>query len=118
MRLFSPPSVAGWDWGPTWLSTNSMRTRFEAVNYLLGSDASKLEVKEESQRPASGAAALRQARKKTGNPWTSNRTGGALKAFAKASVSGSKDYDKQERLDMRQRVLRHFLLSGPDVHVH
>lgn len=21
--LFEPPSVAGWDWGPAWLSTNT-----------------------------------------------------------------------------------------------
>ncbi|HKR99985.1 MAG TPA: DUF1800 family protein, partial [Candidatus Dormibacteraeota bacterium] len=32
---FEPPSVAGWDWGPAWLSTNTMRARFTAVNYVV-----------------------------------------------------------------------------------
>ena len=32
---FRPPSVAGWDWGTAWLSSNSMRVRFDAANYLL-----------------------------------------------------------------------------------
>ena len=30
----SPPSVAGWDWGVAWLSSNSMRVRFDVANYL------------------------------------------------------------------------------------
>ena len=34
-RLFAPPSVAGWDWGAAWLSTNTMRARFEAANYFV-----------------------------------------------------------------------------------
>ena len=29
------PSVAGWDWGPAWMSTNAMRVRFVAANELL-----------------------------------------------------------------------------------
>src|SRR4051812_3505368 len=34
-RLFAPPSVAGWDWGAAWLSTNTMRARFEAANAFI-----------------------------------------------------------------------------------
>ena len=36
---FQPPSVAGWDWGPAWLSSNSMRVRFDFANYLLDTPA-------------------------------------------------------------------------------
>ena len=36
---FRPPSVAGWDWGPAWLSTNTMKARFQAITYLFNDDA-------------------------------------------------------------------------------
>ena len=34
-RLFGPPSVAGWEGGPAWMSSNAMRVRFEVGNFLL-----------------------------------------------------------------------------------
>ena len=32
---FRPPSVAGWDWGTSWLSSNAMRVRFDFANYMI-----------------------------------------------------------------------------------
>ena len=29
---FHPPSVAGWDWGPAWMSTATMAARFQAAH--------------------------------------------------------------------------------------
>ena len=34
-QLFSPPSVAGWESGPAWLSSNSMHVRFDTGNRLI-----------------------------------------------------------------------------------
>ena len=31
---FSPPSVAGWDWGPAWMSTATMRARFLCATWI------------------------------------------------------------------------------------
>ena len=39
-RPFDPPSVAGWEWGPAWMSSNSMRVRFDWGNQLLREDCS------------------------------------------------------------------------------
>ena len=43
---FRPPSVAGWEWGTAWLSTNSMRVRFDVANHLL--DTPRLRVADKS----------------------------------------------------------------------
>ncbi len=40
---FHPPSVAGWDWGPAWISTNTTRARFTAVNWLVRQGPLKVE---------------------------------------------------------------------------
>ena len=43
---FEPPSVAGWEWGTSWLSSNSMRMRFDFANSML--DTARVGVKEGS----------------------------------------------------------------------
>ena len=40
---FNPPSVAGWDWGPAWMSSNAMRMRFVAANVALSQPGLKVE---------------------------------------------------------------------------
>ena len=54
----SPPSVAGWDWGTAWLSSNSMHVRFDVANYLL--DTPRVRV-EDGSTPAGSPP--RQARR-------------------------------------------------------
>src|SRR4051812_27583894 len=44
-RLFAPPSVAGWDWGPAWMSSNGMRMRFTMANVALSQPQLKVEDK-------------------------------------------------------------------------
>ncbi|HEU0023418.1 MAG TPA: DUF1800 domain-containing protein [Thermoleophilaceae bacterium] len=120
---FHPPSVAGWDWGTAWLSSNAMRVRFDVANYLL--DTPRLRVKDGST-PArlSPRAAVGRASRALGNPWTSSRTDAELLRVARRLLTerklknGEWRQDKQERADMCQRVLRQLLLSGPDAHVH
>jgi len=40
-QLFSPPNVAGWDWGKAWINTNTLLTRYNLAGYLTkGAEAS------------------------------------------------------------------------------
>jgi uncharacterized protein (DUF1800 family) len=120
---FHPPSVAGWDWGSAWLSSNSMRVRFDVANYLL--DTPRLRVKDGSTPvKLSPRAAVARARRAAGHPWVSGHTEAELVRMARRLLSerklkhGEWRQDKQERADMCQRVLRQLLLCGPDAHVH
>ncbi len=120
---FRPPSVAGWEWGTAWLSTNSMRVRFDVANHL--ADTPRLKVADEST-PAglSPAQALARARRAVGEPWISDRTRRELLRMAKRLLrerelpEGEWRQPEQQRADMCQRVLRQLLVAGPDAQVH
>jgi hypothetical protein len=118
---FFPPSVAGWDWGPAWLSTNTIHARFHAVTYLLG-DRGQLAVPDGAtpiNLPA--AEAVARARAAVGDPWTSPETDAALERMAAGFFDDFKPrqtWGWQQRSDHRERVLRHLLLSGPDAQLH
>jgi uncharacterized protein (DUF1800 family) len=117
---FEPPSVAGWDWGPAWLSTNTIRARFTAVNYLV--QKGELKVEDKSIPPElSVDDHLARALHATGQPWISSSTQRSLRAMVPrffAGVKTTNTYLMQSRADMCQRALRHLLLSGPDAQLH
>ena len=121
---FHPPSVAGWDWGMAWLSSNSMRVRFDVANYLL--DTPRLRVKEgstpERLSPRSGRRARAPRRRRPVDlrraPTPSSLRMARRLLTERKLKDGDWRQDKQERADMCQRVLRQLLLSGPDAHVH
>jgi hypothetical protein len=120
-RPFDPPSVAGWDWGPAWMSSNSMRVRFDWVNELL--DAGLLGVAEgATQPPASAEAALEAALDAVGRPWISPGTRANLLDLATHFFDDIRPTARLqrriERADMLQRALRHALLAGPDAQLH
>ena len=72
-RPFDPPSVAGWEWGPAWMSSNSMRVRFDWGNQLLREEL--LGAKKGQVQPApTPADALEQALNAVGRPWISSAT--------------------------------------------
>ena len=113
---FAPPSVAGWDWGPAWMSSNSMRQRFAFGNFLLA--YGRPEVKDGSVKatlPAKEAFAL--AHKAVGAPPISARLQHTLTHLAahwfddipKAWRDGS-DW----RAESLQRTLRHLLITSPE----
>lgn len=117
---FEPPSVAGWDWGPAWISTNTTRARFTAVNYLVRQGALKVE---DGATPVglSPADHLQRALDATGRPWVSPRAASELRQLVSrffADVKPTQTSRMQERADMCQRALRHLLLSGPDAQLH
>jgi uncharacterized protein (DUF1800 family) len=118
--LFQPPSVAGWEWGPAWMSSNSMRARFDFANVML--DQPRLKVPEDSGDPRLAAAdQVRQASGATGGPWVSGRTRAALMSLA-ADTYGDLKADDEEgrrtRATLLQRSLRHLMLAGPDAQLH
>jgi hypothetical protein len=120
---FRPPSVAGWEWGAAWLSSNSMRVRFDVANNVL--DTPRLEVGDEATPVGlSAAQAVARARRSLGEPWVSPRTRRELLKLARGLLGerelpeGEWRQPKQQRADMCQRVLRQLLLAGPDGQVH
>jgi uncharacterized protein (DUF1800 family) len=123
---FRPPSVAGWDWGPAWLSTDTMRARFIFATHLLRHPS--LAVADLSTPiDMSPGEQLAQARRAVGEPWTAPETAAELERMAAGFFAGLPPRDPskqwtvrqwQRRADACQRVLRHFLLSGPDAHLH
>ncbi|HVS27991.1 MAG TPA: DUF1800 domain-containing protein [Solirubrobacteraceae bacterium] len=119
-RPFNPPNVAGWEWGPAWMSTNTMRARFEAAGSLI--EDGPASVADGSTSPSlSPADALGIARQAVGEPWLSRETGGALADMAAAFFAGvdAGDSDtRQQRADQSQRALRHLLVSNPDGQLH
>ena len=117
-QLFRPPSVAGWDWGPAWLSTNTMKGRFRVITELM-TEKQPLHLPDKSVpigKPA--AEAIEAARAATGRPWTSPQTDAALERLATDIVANLKTWERQNRADSRERALRHLLMSGPDAQLH
>jgi len=134
MKLFSPPSVAGWDWGPAWLSTNAMRARFTFASAFTASGPAKVRPGS-APRDAPPAAAIEQARTAVGKPWSSKRTDKLLRDMAtqwgeprraKPKPKPKKRKGSQVtraplsrvQADTLQRALRHLLVSGPDAQLH
>jgi uncharacterized protein (DUF1800 family) len=120
-QLFRPPSVAGWDWGPAWLSTNSIKARFSAITHLMRK-GDPLYVPDKSQPidalTTNAAEVIAAARDATGRPWTSPETDAALERLATDIVANLKSWERQTRADHRQRAIRHLLMSGPDAQLH
>jgi uncharacterized protein (DUF1800 family) len=112
-ELFSPPSVAGWDWGAAWLSTTTMRTRFLTATYLTRDAVAEKSV----SVTLTPEEQLEQALAATGRPWISAATREALLRVARDNAEPPKPWQRQTWADMSQRTLRHFLLSGPDAQV-
>ena len=105
-RLFDPPSVAGWEWGPAWMSTHAMRTRFVAASELIRKGG-PAHVPDGSVDPALDAAGhLAAARAAVGHPQISGTTKATLRAYAAAAGDAHPD--------QLQRTLRHLLIASPE----
>ena len=120
---FRPPSVAGWDWGTRWLSSNSMRVRFDVANYLIDTPRVARGGRLHADRPVPRQA--RRPRPPRGRrPLDLARdrpraaAHGAPAAARPELADGDWRQPEQQRADMCQRVLRHLLSSGPDAQVH
>ena len=111
---FHPPNVAGWDQDLAWLSTGTIRARFQAASSLVDEWVEDGSVKG-TQTPAQAIDAAVRA---TGTTRVSPRTKDALWRYAKASVKGrTEEWEIKHYYPERQRVLRHLLLAGPEAQV-
>jgi uncharacterized protein (DUF1800 family) len=113
---FSPPSVAGWDWGPAWMSTATMRARFLGATWICKDPPVKV-AKGTVDPKWTPAEQVERARAATGRPWTSAATDRELLRLARRFLSinvkpGAEVPEYQA--DLAQSALRHLLLSGPD----
>ncbi len=113
---FHPPSVAGWDWGPAWMSSNSMRQRFTLGNYVVAYGRPRI------RRGAQPATLTPQeqydlAWRAVGEPLVSDATRHALTHLA-ATFFDDLDRRWRDQADWRgdalQVALRHLLITCPD----
>lgn len=113
---FRPPSVAGWEWGPKWMSSNAMLQRFAFANYLVVYGAPKVE--EGSMEVATKPKrAFELAHAAVGAPAVSARTRRALVRLAADwydDIPASWRNEAGYRADALQRTLRHLLIACPD----
>ena len=114
-RPFYPPNVSGWEQNEAWLSTSSLRMRFQAAASLLR-DAIK-----DGAVPAEAHAGRRRSSARSryaGQPWTSKATSSALASYSRRSVAGRDEkWEVKHYWPERERVLRQVLLAGPDAQV-
>jgi uncharacterized protein (DUF1800 family) len=110
---YFPPTVAGWEGGTAWLNTNAALARFGAANRMLTLSYATLPGKAPDDVPGeTPAQAFARAHQAVGSPW-----------LAKGSISSLRYYAAHARAATandrvaRQRVLRAFMLGGPDAQV-
>jgi uncharacterized protein (DUF1800 family) len=119
-KPFDPPSVAGWDWGPAWMSTATMRARFLCATYVT-KDPPVAVVKGTVDPAWKPAEHVERARIATGRPWTSPATDRQLLALARRfttiNVKPGAEVPPYQA-ELTQAALRHLLLSGPDACLH
>jgi uncharacterized protein (DUF1800 family) len=114
---FRPPSVAGWDGGNAWLSTNSMRARVSLANTLLVWGNTPLKVPKGAGHLAWNAQQhVRAAHDAVGRPFLSPGAHRVLTQLAAGFDDGQPA--NRDRADMLQRLLRHLMISGPDAQLH
>jgi hypothetical protein len=117
---FDPPSVAGWDWGPAWMSSNSMRQRFAFGNYVVGFGRPR--VRRGAQHATdTPRTAFAHAWRAVGEPHVSAATRATLTHLA-ARFYDDLDPRWRDQADWRadalQWTLRHLLITCPDSQLH
>ena len=122
---FRPPSVAGWDWGTTWLTSGTIKSRLDVANNLIGwGDDGPLNVPDTAGRPdLKPREQVELAQRALGSPWISDTTrqiltNVAAHYFDDLTKPWQQDEEKVKRAAMLQRTLRNLMLSGPDAHLH
>jgi hypothetical protein len=122
---FDPPSVAGWDWGPAWLTSQTMQAGVRFAGGLLGwDDKAPLHAAAGSNDPGLPAdQQVDRALDALGRPWIASPTRRVLTDlaggyFADLTKPWQQGKPKRDRADMLQMALRNLILTGPDAHLH
>jgi hypothetical protein len=118
-QLYSPPSVAGWDWNEGWLSSNAMRARFVATNELLKKGGALEVLPGSVQDGWSVDEHLDRALKAAGRPKVSRSTRLVLERMLASALAAPEATDKTAKVRLRhaeyvQRAVRHLIVSGPE----
>ena len=108
--LYSPPSVAGWDWGSRWMSSNAMRARFGVANAIVRDGGPAQVTNGQVRRELKPDQHLVMALRSVGSPHITSTTRRELKRLI---ASYGRNPGLWERNQI-QRSLRHLLISGPD----
>ncbi len=110
-RPYRPPNVAGWEGGLSWLNSNTVQARFDAIvrvqylkysTYYPGQVVPTIPVE-------SAQATFARAYAAAGSPWLSDGTRTTLMAYANAAPVTN---DAQRR--QRFYTLQALMLGGPD----
>ena len=99
---YYPPTVAGWEYGPPFLNTNTALARFGAAAKAVA----KVQIEDAVETPQ---GAFERAWAAVGQPWLAETSRNALIEYA----TGASLTTKQKRI-ARQLVLRSMILGGPD----
>ena len=99
---YYPPTVAGWEYGPPWLNTNTALARFAAASKAVA----KAQIDDAVETPQ---GAFERALGGSRPPWLAETSRNALIEYA----TGASLTTKQKRI-ARQLVLRTMILGGPD----
>jgi len=131
-RIYRPPNVAGWEGGMSWLNTNTVQGRFDAVRIAqyLRYSAFYDTMPAPAPAPAAGLnypadvvgelpqAAFERAYASVGRPWISSATRERLLAYAQTAITVAKQDGKtaDDQKSRRQRfyALQAMILGGPD----
>ena len=119
---FSPPSVAGWDWGPAWLTSQTVRAGVSLANAMISwNDTPPLGIEDGAgDAMLAPEAQVERALDGLGRPFISDATRGVLTQLARdffQDLRPTNAKGRQQRADMLQRLLRNLLISGPDAHL-
>ena len=109
--LFSPPSVAGWDWETRWLSSNAMRARFAVANVITSEDGPGWVQPGEVNQRTTVDEHLRIAVRAVGSPQVHPATRRVLRRMIRSY--GRPPWKRSDSLYI-QLSLRHLLIAGPD----
>ena len=110
---YFPPTVAGWEGGTAWLNTNTALSRFAMANRMLTLAYAKLPTKAPEDVPGeTPAQAFARAHAAVGAPWLAKPSVSSLRYYA----ANARAVSVNDRI-ARQRVLRAFMLGGPDAQV-
>jgi uncharacterized protein (DUF1800 family) len=110
---YFPPTVAGWEGGTAWLNTNTALARFSLANRLLAKKYATLPTKAPEDVPGeTPVQAFQRAHAAVGRPWLAKGTISSLRYYS----ANAKAVSANDRI-ARQRVLRAFMLGGPDAQV-
>ncbi len=108
---YSPPNVAGWEGGMSWLNSGTAEARFDLIvrgqNLRWGGYPGTAPVADVPRE--SGDQALARAWADSGSPWLSPATQSTLLAYARSAPAGSPSQRRQ-----RYYALQASLMGGPD----